>query len=144
MDYKDLRSIQETYNAMFSEETINEGAGLVTGTAKAINKVLKPAGQTPEQGKAAVSRITRGLDTVAKPVKSAVKAVVGVGDEKNRQMMQQRRPTAAQAERMNRMEDVDVFDLVKEHLIGEGLTEEEAIAKMVNMSQEEMQSIIEG
>ena len=39
MDYKDLRSIQETYNAMYSEEVVDEGkysSGSVTyvkGTA---------------------------------------------------------------------------------------------------------------
>lgn len=51
-------------------KTIVEGSGIVTGTAKAINTVLKPTNQTPAQGKAAVGNITRGLDVVAKPIKS--------------------------------------------------------------------------
>jgi hypothetical protein len=48
--------------------TIVEGA--VTGAANAINTVMKPANQTPEQAKKAVGNITRGLDVVAKPIKS--------------------------------------------------------------------------
>jgi hypothetical protein len=57
-------------------EMVEEGAGLVTGTAKAINTVLKPSGQTPKQEKQAVRNITRAIDTVAKPVKAGLKAVV--------------------------------------------------------------------
>ena len=40
--------------------------------------------------------------------------------------------------------EVDVFDVIKGHLIDEGLTEEEAITKMVNMTNEEKAEIIEG
>ena len=71
---------------------VQEGMGLVTGTAKAVNKVLKPVGQTPEEGKKAVGNLTKAMDTVAKPVKSAAKAVLGVSPEKNAAMMQKRRP----------------------------------------------------
>jgi len=71
---------------------VQEGMGLVTGTAKAVNQVLKPAGQTAEQGKKAVGNLTKAMDTVAKPVKSAAKAVLGVSPEKNAAMMQKRRP----------------------------------------------------
>jgi len=78
--------------------------GLVTGTAKAINAVLKPVGQTPEEGKEAVQRLTRNIDVVAKPVKSAFKAVLSVGPEKNQKMLNKRRPTAAQADRMENVE----------------------------------------
>jgi len=57
-----------------SAKQVEEGAGLVTGTAKVINTVLKPAGQTKEQGDGAVRRLTRTIDTVAKPVKGAIQA----------------------------------------------------------------------
>ena len=57
-----------------SAKQVEEGAGLVTGTAKAINTVLKPAGQTKEQGDEAVRRLTRTIDKVAKPVKGAIQA----------------------------------------------------------------------
>ena len=40
-------------------------------------------------------------------------------------------------------EDADLFDIVKGHLMSEGLTEEEAFQKMVTMTEEERQSIVE-
>jgi len=79
---------------------MEEGYGVVTGTAKAINAVMKRRDQTPAQEKKAVGDLTRAMDVVAKPVKSAAKAVLGVGPEKNAAMMNKRRPTAAQAQRM--------------------------------------------
>ena len=68
--------------------TIVEGSGVVTGTANAINTVMKPANQTPEQAKKAVGNITRGLDVVAKPVKG----LLSVGPKTNQQMINKRRP----------------------------------------------------
>jgi hypothetical protein len=53
-------------------QNIVEGSGVVTGAAKVINKVLKPTNQTPGEEKKAVSGITKGLDVVAKPIKSAL------------------------------------------------------------------------
>ena len=44
---------------------------------------------------------------------------------------------------MNR-EDVDIFDIVKGHLIDEGLTEEEALKKMLTLTDDERSEIIEG
>ena len=41
-------------------------------------------------------------------------------------------------------EDVDVFDIVKGHLIDEGLTEEEALKKMLTLTDDERSEIIEG
>ena len=40
-------------------------------------------------------------------------------------------------------EDVEVFDIVKGYLMSEDLTEEEALQKMVTMTEEERQSIVE-
>lgn len=101
--------LEKTYNKIATSDMIKgkEGGmceGLVTGTAKAINAVLKPVGQTPEEGKAAVQNLTRNMDVVAKPVKSAIKAALSVGPEKNQQMLNKRRPTAAQAARMENVE----------------------------------------
>ncbi len=129
MDVQDFRSLQEAYMDVYQE--LDEGSGVVTGTAKAINTVLRPAGQTPQQRDAAVGNITRGLNVVAKPIKS----VLSVGPQKNKEMMQKRRP-------LN--QDVDLFDLIKGHLMSEGYadTEEAALAIMANMSEEWRDSII--
>jgi hypothetical protein len=40
-------------------------------------------------------------------------------------------------------EDADLFDIVKGHLVSEGLTEDEAIQKMVTMTEEERNAIAE-
>lgn len=57
-------------------EMVEEDYGMVTGTAKAINTVMKSRNQTPEQEKKAVRNLTKAIDTVAKPVKAGLKAVV--------------------------------------------------------------------
>ena len=41
-------------------------------------------------------------------------------------------------------DDVDLFDIIKGHFIEEGLTEEEALAKMLDLTDEERTEIIEG
>lgn len=69
---------------------VQEGLGVVTGTAKAINAVMKSPKQTPAQEKKAVGNLTKAIDVVAKPVKS----FLSVGDKKNQEMMNKRRPTA--------------------------------------------------
>lgn len=47
-------------------------------------------------------------------------------------------------ERQAQNQDVDLFDLVKGHLIDEGASEEEAMKKMVSMTQEEILALAEG
>ena len=48
------------------------------------------------------------------------------------------------AEKREKSEDVDLFDVVKGHFIEEGLTEEEALTKMLDLTDEERTEIIEG
>ena len=137
MDIRDLRSIQEAYyNIHNSQEQLDEGAGIVTGAAKAINAVMRSPNQTPEEKEKAVRNLTKAMDVVAKPIKS----VLSVGDEKNEAMKKKRMP------QRSRMEDVDLFDIVKGHLMSEGYadTEEAALVIMANMSEEWKQSIVEG
>ena len=43
-----------------------------------------------------------------------------------------------------RMEELDVFDTIKEYLIGEGATEEEALKQMLTLTDEQRTEIIEG
>ena len=44
----------------------------------------------------------------------------------------------------SRMEELDVFDTIKEYLIGEGATEEEALKQMLALTDEQRTEIIEG
>jgi len=139
MEVLEEGSHNEDYHR-YEGEMVDEGMGLVTRTAKAVNAVLKPKGQTPEEGKKAVGNLTKAMDVVAKPVKGAVKAVLSVGDEKNAAMMNKRRPTAAQSAKM---EEVDIFDIVKGYLIDEGATEEEVYDMMAHLTDEQRDAIIE-
>ena len=43
-----------------------------------------------------------------------------------------------------RMEEVDIFDTIKEYLIGEGATEEEALKQMLTLTDEQRTEILEG
>ena len=42
------------------------------------------------------------------------------------------------------MESADLFDIVKGHLMSEGLSEEDALKKMLEMTEEEKSEIVEG
>lgn len=89
------------------------------------------------------SAVEKGLDAAAKnPVVKAIgKVIAPVGKG---------RGTVTKAEqeskiRSNKQEDLDVFDLVKGHLLDEGFaeTEEAALVIMANMSEDWKQSIVE-
>ena len=41
-------------------------------------------------------------------------------------------------------ESADLFDIVKGHLMGEGLSEEDALKQMLDMTEEEKAEIVEG
>ena len=58
-----------------------------------------------------------------------------------------KKPVAARpmsARNRMRMEEVDIFDTIKEYLIGEGATEEEALKQMLQLTDEQRTEIIEG
>jgi hypothetical protein len=65
--------------------------GAVTGAAGLINAVMKPANQTPEEGRKAVRNLTKGLDVVAKPIKSAISPIDN-SQKAQQQRMNKRRP----------------------------------------------------
>ena len=113
MDYKDLRSIQESYNGMYSEEVVEEGlAGMIDKASKAAQGGLEKMGV----------KINRGPKPTARP---SVKTQDTI--RKNQ----------------SSMEEVDVFDIVKGHLIDEGATEEEALKAMLTMTEEDINAVVE-
>ena len=115
MDYKDLRNIQESYAAMYSEEVVDEGL------ADMVDKATK-AGQS-------------GLEKM--------------GVKINRTPRPTARPSVRTQDTMRKnqssMEEVDVFDIIKGHLIDEGFadTEEAAHSIMASMSEGWKQSIVD-
>ena len=54
-----------------------------------------------------------------------------------------KKPAMGARNRM-RMEELDIFDTIKEYLIGEGATEEEALKQMLTLTDEQRTEILEG
>ena len=113
MDYKDLRSIQESYNAMYSEEVVEEGlAGMIDKASKAAQGGLEKMGV----------KINRTPKPTARP------------SVRTQDTMRQNQSS---------MEEVDAFDIVKGHLIDEGATEEEALKAKLTMTEEDINAVVE-
>jgi hypothetical protein len=86
------KSAEAIMTAMSEEwkQSIVEGMGLSVGASKLAGRLLSNPRTSPEEG---AKNFQKNLaDPVGHAVKGAAKAVLGVGDEKNKQMMQKRRP----------------------------------------------------
>ena len=85
------------------------------------------------------SKVGRGFREDPKDHDAAVKTIKS-NKLKNRDTSGRGSGTAA----FTQKEDADLFDIIKGHFIEEGLTEEEAFAKMFDLTDEERTEIIEG
>ena len=80
-------------------------------------------------------------------VKKVVKTVIGPADqspEAEAARMGKRRGPKAGSKPAMRSEDADLFDIVKGHLMDEGLSEKEALEKMLTLTDEERTEMVEG
>ena len=100
-----------------------------------------------------LGKLYDGVVRAGKAVGGVVKKVLEPADnspEAQDARMGKRRPQNAQQQGVaNKTAEVmknsaDLFDIVKGHLIDEGLTEEEALKKMLTLTDEERSEIIEG
>ena len=100
-----------------------------------------------------LKKLYDGVVGAGKAVGGVVKKVIEPADnspEAQRARMGARRPQNAQQQGVaNKTAEVmknsaDLFDIVKGHFIDEGLTEEEALKKMITLTDEERSEIIEG
>ena len=100
-----------------------------------------------------LKKLYDGVVGAGKAVGGVVKKVLEPADnspEAQDARMGKRRPQNAQQQGVaNKTAEVmknsaDLFDIVKGHLIDEGLTEEEALKKMLTLTDEERSEIIEG
>ena len=123
MEAKDVQSLQEAYASMYTtseevtdlQESVETVEEGIMGALKKVGKaVLGPADQSPEAEAARMGK-RRGPGTPKKQQPASMK------------------------------EDADVFDIVKEHLMTEhDATEEEALKVMLELTDEERTSIIDG
>ena len=158
MKAEELNKLMEAYKSVYApkeevveSEQLDEGMGLSVGAARLGGALLANPRTSAEQG---AKNLQRNLtDPVGFAVKDALKKVgkVLVGDkpitagggtpdtarsdERIRELARQRGTLK---------QDVDLFDIVKGHLMSEGYadTEEAALAIMANMSEEWRQSIL--
>ena len=107
--------------------------------AQAARKAAKAGGATDREAgyQAAKAGVNAGKATsapaanTAKPAAAAPAPVV------------KKKPAPGARNRM-RMEEIDIFDTIKEYLIGEGATEEEALKQMLTLTDEQRTEILEG
>ena len=88
----DEKSAEAIMGAMSEEwkQSIVEGIGLSVGVSKLAGKLLSNPRTSPEEG---AKNFQKNLaDPVGHAVKGAAKAVLGVGEKKNKEMVQKRRP----------------------------------------------------
>ena len=88
----DEKSAEAIMSAMSEAwvESIVEGMGLSVGVSKLAGNVFSNPRTSPEEG--AKNFQKNVADPVGNAVKSTAKSVLGIGDSKNKQMMQKRRP----------------------------------------------------
>jgi len=131
MEGEDLQEVDlgKLYNTVV--KSVNAGAGAARGAASGMaggmmggDKPKKPAATAPAKKK-------------DKPADGS-----SSGGANNYRLPERTPANAKNVEYYK--DDVDLFDVVKGHLVDEGLTEEEAIKKMLTLTDEERSEIIEG
>ena len=137
--------------------------GAVASAAKPVAAAAKPVGSPAAQAAAGAPNRKEDLFT-GKPIPSAKPAPAGgataVGSAAAKPApagsaaagsagaaaapVVKKKPTYNSGRQRARMEEVDIFDTIKEYLIGEGATEEEALKQMLILTDEERTEILEG
>ena len=171
MTGKGAQSLKETYNSVYEERTeekvIDEGmsgalkkvikigaaaAGAAAG-GKALEKATSSKEPTRDERDAADAK--KHLDHYRKSGKMmrseektaadpGMKARMGKeAPKKGGYQLPKRTPANAKNVEYYK-DDADLFDIIKGHFIEEGLTEEEALVKMLDLTDEERTEIIEG
>ena len=145
-EYDRLRASDPEAAAVYGKKMAAKGA------ARPDFKIEKPtqaqsnptAAQKQARVDAAIARVNRpeNLNKPA-PAGSALRA------QQDKQAAAKAAPVVKKPVRMGarnrmRMEEIDVFDTIKEYLIGEGATEEEALKQMLTLTDEQRIEIIEG
>ena len=143
MDPKELGLFREAYASIYEKkeksemEDKSECEDEEYGKKSKHSKKEKEESESVEEGfgeKAAelldkgTKKIQGGLEKMGVPINRTKRGTVTKAD---------------QEKRIQQNNSADLFDIVKGHLVSEGLTEEEAIQKMVTMTEEERNAIVE-
>ena len=115
-------------------ETIAEMGGMLGAVKKVVKTVIGPADQSPEAEDARMGK-RRGPGTAGAPKKQEPASMPKKQEPAS--MPKKQQPASMK-------EDADLFDIVKGYLMGEGFSEQEALEKMLTLTDEERTEIIEG
>ena len=148
---KDMISNGMTPSGQKSQQDLSRSqygsAATPASLAEAYKKIHEMDERSPEANAAkqeAAKLAAQKARDAAKPKPTPVTAGGGVPSQSGQ--VDRYRQMARERARKNSMgmESADLFDIVKGHLMSEGLSEEDALKKMLEMTEEEKSEIVEG
>jgi len=148
---KDMISNGMTPSGQKSQQDLSRSqygsAATPSSLAEAYKKIHEMDERSPEANAAkqeAAKLAAQKARDAAKPKPTPVTAGGGVPSQSGQ--VDRYRQMARERARKNSMgmESTDLFDIVKGHLVSEGLSEEDALKKMLEMTEEEKAEIVEG
>ena len=136
-----LASVYDVINEM--DERSPEANAAKQEAAKLAAQKRREATQNTKQDASAPAKKS---DKPSDSTKNRTPVTAGGGAPEEDGQVDRYRRAAQERARKNRGmgESTDLFDIVKGYLIDEGLTEEEALKKMLTLTDEERSEIIEG
>ena len=147
---KDMISNGMTPSGQKSQQDLSRSqygsAATPSSLAEAYRKIHEMDERSPEANVAkqeAAKLAAQKARDAAKPKPTPVTAGGGVPSQSGQ--VDRYRQMARERARKNSMgmESTDLFDIVKGHLVSEGLSEEDALKKMLEMTEEEKAEIVE-
>ena len=147
---KDMISNGMTPSGQKSQQDLSRSqygsAATPSSLAEAYRKIHEMDERSPEANAAkqeAAKLAAQKARDAAKPKPTPVTAGGGVPSQSGQ--VDRYRQMARERARKNSMgmESTDLFDIVKGHLVSEGLSEEDALKKMLEMTEEEKAEIVE-
>ena len=147
---KDMISNGMTPSGQRSQQDLSRSqygsAATPSSLAEAYKKIHEMDERSPEANAAkqeAAKLAAQKAREAAKPKPTPVTAGGGVPSQSGQ--VDRYRQMARERARKNSMgmESTDLFDIVKGHLVSEGLSEEDALKKMLEMTEEEKAEIVE-
>jgi hypothetical protein len=155
---KQAQSMMEAFASVYEKKVEpTETEQVEEGLADTVDKVTKTLQGGLEKMGVPINRTKKGTATKAdqeKKIQNNVKVEEGMGRLLSGALLRkaadavkksktEQTPTKEDT-KSSMKEDVDLFDIIKGHLIDEGLTEEEALKKMLTLTDDERSEIIEG
>lgn len=151
---KQAQSMMEAFASVYEEKVEpTETEQVEEGLATAVDRVTRAAQKTIEKMGVPINRTKKGTATKKdqeEKIQNNVKVEEGMGRLLSGALLRKAAEAAKKSKtekpptKEDTKEDADLFDIIKGHLIDEGLSEEEALKKMLTLTDDERSEIIEG